>query len=97
MDINDLDDFTGSQRFIRVEGTIQADESAAAVSRISKFRQASPALVVTNALRIESEGVELNFSDTLEEIKSFDVLNVLLSMLTEEEADVVRNVMKEEQ
>lgn len=97
VDLNDLDSFTGQQRFVRVEGLVQADQAASAVSKISKFRQASPALVITNAVRIESDGVELNFSNTLEEIKSFDVLNVLLAMLTDEEADVVRNVMKEDQ
>lgn len=96
VNIDELESFTGSQRFIRVEGVVQSDQSAAAVSKISKFRQSSPALVITNAVRIETDGVELDFSNTLEEIKSFDVLNVLLAMLTEEEADVVRNVMKEE-
>lgn len=95
LDWREVADYTGPARFIRVEGSAQASEANVVVSTISKFRNNSTALVVTNSVRIETEEGFFEFDQAAEEVKSFQVLDALLAMLTEEEAAVVKNVLKD--
>lgn len=95
VDWQELLDYSGKARFIRVEGIAQASEANLVVSTISKFRNKSEALVVTNAVRIETEEGFFEFDQAAEEVKSFQVLDALFAMLTEEEARVIRDVLKD--
>lgn len=80
--------------FIRVTGDATADEAADVINLISKFRQKSDALVITNAVKIDGvSALDEITSDGVEEIKSFDVLGAILEHLNEEEAKTVRGLL----
>lgn len=84
-------------KFIRVTGEASSDEAAEVIKEISKLRQRCDAYVVTNAVKIDSVDAPDEIEASIEEIKSVSVIDLLLSMLDEEQQGVVRNLMKEEQ
>lgn len=88
-------DVEATQRFIRVTGDASAAEAEAAVSAIARFRQKSPALVISNAVKVDGVSVDMEgFEGSVgEAIKSFDVLSALLEELTPPEAEVVKGLM----
>lgn len=82
-------------RFIRVTGVATPDEASLVVTAIARFRAASPALVITNSVKIhgrdDSEQLELSH----EQIQSFDVLAALLEILSPEEGAKLVTLYKE--
>lgn len=101
VDWKDLASFTDVGRgFIRVEGDASSAEAADVIKAISAFRQKSAAYVVTNGVKIEQiEGLE-EIASSIEDVRSVDVISMLLEHLTPDQADVVRslydNAKKEE-
>lgn len=85
------------RKFIRVTGEASSDEAAEVIKEISKLRQRCDAYVITNAVKIDSVDAPDEIEASIEEIKSVNVIDLLLSMLDEEQQAVVRNLMKEEQ
>ena len=80
-------------RFVKVTGSVSAEEAPAALAAISNFRQASDAFVVTNAVQ-SAQTEELDaFLPTSEEIKSINVLDFLYEQLNEKEAAVVKQIL----
>jgi DNA repair exonuclease SbcCD nuclease subunit len=75
---------TGAE-FVRVSGKVTGDEAADAASAIARFRGASKAYVITNAVEVEQIGTEELVSLSLEKISAFDVLAALKETLTTEE------------
>ncbi len=79
--------------FIRIVGTASADESAAAADAVARYRRASEAFVVGNAVKVESsEGLTQLEVDTLENVRAFDVMGALREYLTPEEMTKVESV-----
>lgn len=80
-------------KFIRVVGAASAAEAADVVSAISKFRNKSTALVITNAVEVEgvADGEQIQVS--LEQVKNFNVLDALLEVLDEREQGVVKGLL----
>ena len=62
-------------KFIRVVGEASAAEAADVVSAIAKFRNKAKALVITNAVKVEGTADGEHIQITLEEVKSFNVLD----------------------
>lgn len=83
-------------KFIRVIGEACAEEAADVVTAISKFRNKSKALVITNAVKVEGAADGEQIQLTMEEVKSFNVLGALLECLDEREQGVVKNLLKAE-
>jgi len=78
--------------FIRVEGEASLSESAAAIKAIAAFRARSKSFVVTNAVRVEkAEGLE-ELAESIEDIRSTDVISMLLEYLTPEQQQVVNDL-----
>lgn len=84
-------------KFIRVVGEASAEESADVVTAISKFRNKSKALVITNAVKVEGAADGDQIQVTLEQVKAFDVLDALLETLDEREQGVVKRLLNQEQ
>lgn len=80
--------------FIRVIGKASAAEGAAVVAAISKLRQASKALVITNAVEIEGETNEAEIALTMEKLNSFDVMTELMKLFNEEEKAVITGLLE---
>ncbi len=82
------------KHFIRVEGDASAQEAAAVIDTIAKFRRMSDAFVITNSVKID--GVTLNeeaataIADAQGKI---DILGAVLETLTEEEQTVVKTCL----
>jgi DNA repair exonuclease SbcCD nuclease subunit len=72
-------------KFIRVTGTATADQAGAVVTAISKYRQASPAFVITNGVRIASSGDSAVFEQALDGVQAFSIMSALREFLTPEE------------
>ena len=93
LDWRDLSD--GGHKFIRVVGDATAEQAADVVNAIAKFRQASSAMVISNAVRIEGQELLAEMGvDSVEAIKKFDVTGAIFSRLTEREIEVVKELLE---
>lgn len=78
------------KKFVRVSGTATAVESSAAVSALNRFRSTSNALVITNAIEVQTEdGTAEAFSSSLDSVQAFDIVQALRRILTAEEMKVL--------
>lgn len=83
----------GPWEFIRIVGSATTAQASDVVNAISKFRQSSPALVITNAVAIE--GMDLTQAATsLEEVKAFNVWQELLAFLDDDMRATVIKLME---
>jgi hypothetical protein len=89
--------WVGSEKFIRVNGNAEADEAADVIKAISAFRQKSDAFVVTNAVRVAQLVDTDNVEVSAEDVRSVNVVQLLLETLTEDQAAVVRTLMEEQE
>lgn len=81
-------------KFIRVEGSATAEQAAEAVEAVAKLRQKSQAFVITNAIKVDGlAGFDQLAEMSLEQVTSFNVLEALLAELTEEEGNVVKELL----
>lgn len=83
------------QIFIRVSGKADSSEAAEVIKEISKLRQRSDAYVITNAVKVDSVDGDDELEASIEEIKAVSVLDILLSMLDEQQQAVVQELMKD--
>lgn len=83
--------------FVRVTGTAGTAEAPDVIKAISTLRQRCDAYVITNAVKVDAVDGAEEIEVSIEEIRSVDVIELLLGMLDEEQQAVVRNLMKEEQ
>jgi DNA repair exonuclease SbcCD nuclease subunit len=83
IDWRELED-TGA-RFIRVVGNATAAEAGAAVTAISRFRNTSKALVITNAVKVQGVDDAAQLVLSHEQITSFNVRDALREYLTDDE------------
>ncbi len=82
-------------RFIRISGKATADQAADVINAISKYRQKSPALVITNGVSIAGVAGMDDMSDiNVEKLQSINVLEALCDQLTVPEAAVVRELLE---
>jgi hypothetical protein len=72
-------------RFVRAVGTATADQAAAVVTAIARFRAQSPALIVGNAVKVEGVNNAEELALSVEQITSFNVRAALAELLTPEE------------
>lgn len=97
VDWRDLGNWSGRELFIRVTGKADAEEAADVIKAIATFRKGSDAFVVTNAVKVaqlvDVDGLEVSAED----VRSVDVVGMLLESLTEEQAAVVRQLMEEKE
>lgn len=83
-------------QFIRVTGNAKAEQAKDVVDAVARFRNASEAFVITNAVNIEApEGMEGLTSMSLEGVSKFDVLAAILGELTEQEAELVKELIND--
>lgn len=86
----------GYKLFIRVTGKATAEQGADVIKAISKFRQSTDHFVVTNAVKVESIDSPDDLAESVEDIRSVSVLDLLLEQLTEPERAVVRQLLSGE-
>ena len=89
-DWRDLED-TGHV-FVRVEGLASAEQASDVVNAINRFRKKSQALVITNAVKIESDGTTVDFESTLEKVQGFNVMEALRNFLNAEEMKIIESL-----
>lgn len=92
VDWRDMPDLDGHQ-FIRVVGEATALEAADVIKTVSKLRQKSEAFVITNSVRIEGRDLSDN-TDSIESIKAFDLMGAILSELSEQEQETLKELLK---
>lgn len=81
--------------FVRVEGTAEAAEAAQVIKAISAFRQRSKSYVVTNAVQIEKvEGLD-DLSDSIEDIRSLNIVDMLMEHLDPKQQAAVKALYEE--
>lgn len=80
--------------FIRVVGDASAAESSEAIKAISAFRQRSKSFVITNAVKVEQvEGME-DIVESIEDIRSVNVIELLMEMLDPQQRAKVEELME---
>jgi hypothetical protein len=84
----------GPEKFIRVNGNASAEEAADVIKAISTFRQKSDAFVVTNAVKVAQVADADEMEVSAEDVRSVNVISMLIESLTEEQAAVVRQLME---
>lgn len=81
-------------RFIRVTGLAEPEEAAAVATAISRFRAASTALVITNAVKIGAKDQAVQLALSHEQITAFNVLEELRKILTPEENKKINELLE---
>ena len=80
-----------TQPFIRIGGSATAQEAAAALAAVAAYRRSSPALVVTNAVKVETvEGDD--YEVAVEAMAGFDVMSMLKDVLEPSEMKILENL-----
>lgn len=79
--------------FIRVEGDALGSEAADVIKTISAFRQRSQSFVVTNAVKVEQAEALDDLSESIEDIRSRNVVDMLLEILEPAQREVVRSLL----
>lgn len=94
-DWQDLGSVREGAGFVRVIGTATSAEAPSVIKAISKFRQSHKAFVVTNGVKVEGVGSVDGIADSIEDIRSVNVLDMLLATLDAEQAACVRKLLAE--
>ena len=94
IDWRDLSGLTESRKFVRVTGEAEADEAADVIKAIASFRQRSDAFVITNAVKVSQLADTGELEVSAEDVRSVNVIDMLLQSLTEEQAATVRQLME---
>lgn len=97
IDWKDLEHSSTEAKFIRVVGVASIGESSDVVRAMSKFRQVSTAFIISNAVKVESHTLSSDIEiSSMEEIQSFNVFDALMSELSEDERDVIKQLYDQE-
>jgi len=88
----DWRDTATQAKFVRVTGKATAEEAADAVGKVARLRQSSDAFVVTNAIDIKGDAINEEFAKSLENVKSFNVLEALKKLLSEDEIAIIESL-----
>ena len=81
-------------KFIRITGTATAEQGSEVAQAISRYRSACPALVITNAVKMQTSDSAMDqFAESLESVQAFDVLAALLELLDPKEQAAVKELM----
>jgi DNA repair exonuclease SbcCD nuclease subunit len=96
VDWEDLANAPKGRKFIRVSGNATAAEAPGVIKAISKFRQTSEAFVVTNAVRIAGRGDSDELAESVEDIRTINVIDMLLETLDADQQAVVRKLLLED-
>lgn len=78
--------------FIRVTGKASGDEAADMVKAVSTLRSKSEAFVVTNAVQVETAAGLEDIAASVEDVRSVNVIDLLLDLLTPEQARAVKRL-----
>jgi len=81
--------------FIRVEGEATAAQAADVIRAISAFRQRSRSFVVANAVKIETLDDLDDIAQSVEDVRSVDVLELLLEHLEPAQQEAIRKLTGE--
>jgi len=84
----------GITDFVRVVGKATAAQASDVITAISSFRKHSESLVITNAVEVEGTNDGESLQVSLEQIRSFSVLEELLKILNEEERATVTALLE---
>lgn len=95
IDWSECEDNHGTHGFIRVTGTVTREQSALMVQAISKLRQKSDAFVISNAVKIEGLGDPTDLPATIEDIKTFNVMDFIKAMTTPEQYAAIQELHQE--
>ena len=79
-------------KFVKLVGTATAEQAAQVVSAVAKFRAVSTAFVVANGVLIASESGVEGFDESLESVRSFDVMSALGELLSRDEMTVLKEL-----
>lgn len=79
-------------KFVKLVGTATAEQAAQVVSAVAKFRAISTAFVVANGVQISSESGVEGFDESLESVRSFDVMSALGELLSRDEMTVLKEL-----
>ena len=93
VDWRDLAKAPDGPLFIRVSGDATAAEAPSVIKAISKFRQISKAFVVTNGVKVEGVAGADELAASVEDIRSVDVLQMLIDTLDPDQAACVRKLL----
>lgn len=79
--------------FIRFVGSCTAEEAAQAADTISRYRRGSSAFVVGNAVKVQTaEGAAQLEVDSLEAVRSFDIMAALREYLSPKEWGIIQGL-----
>lgn len=77
--------------FVRIVGQASALEAADMANAIASYRKRSEAFVVSNAVKI-SGSEEVESLSSLEDIKKFNIMEILQDFLTDDEYKIIENL-----
>lgn len=84
------------ESFIRVTGHATASQAADVIKTVSKLRQNSDAFVITNSVKIEGAGDDVEIAESVEDIRAVNVIEMLIESLDADQQVVVRKLLAED-
>lgn len=94
-DWQDLSGVPAEVGFVRVIGRATSAEAPSVIKAISKLRQSHKAYVITNGVQVEGVGSVDGIAESVEDIRSVNVLEMLMDQLDAEQAACVRKLLAE--
>jgi metallophosphoesterase superfamily enzyme len=83
------------EKFVRVTGKVAATQGAEVIKAISIFRQSSKAFVITNAVKVEQIDSIEDLAESVEDIRSVNIIDLLMEQLDEAQQLVVKRLLSE--
>lgn len=90
----DLSTADTAARFIRVTGEATAAEAADMVNAISRYRRDSQAFVISNAVSVEGRTLDEGVEATVESLKAFNPLDLVMELLEPAQATKIRKLLE---
>lgn len=95
LDWQDLAAGPGNADFVRITGKATSAEAPSVIKAVSKFRQAHPCFVITNSVKVDGVGGTEDLADSIEDIRTVNVIQMLLDTLDAEQQACVRKLLQE--
>lgn len=82
----------GTAKFVRVVGEAEAEEAASVLESFSALRKSHSAFVISNAVKIDGQALDVSSLEAVEEVQQFDVLSFLYENFDDAQVAVLKTL-----
>jgi metallophosphoesterase superfamily enzyme len=90
-----VDQIPEGAQFVRVKGEATDEQAAEVLETISRLRKSHAAFVITNAVVVNGQSLDVSSLEAVEQVQAFDVTEFLFQNLQPEQVEYLRPLLKE--